>query len=90
MEVLQIAREAISNSLRHGRADIINVRLHRSGPEVGLLVQDNGPGFDPESPRQGGLGLANMQARATHLRAVLRIDSRPGEGTRVVLTIPVS
>lgn len=90
LEVLQIAREAISNSLRHGGATRLNVRLHRSGDEVGLLVQDNGTGFAPQARAGSGHGLGNMHARAAHLGAVLRIDSRPGDGTRVVLTIPVS
>lgn len=90
LEVLQIAREAISNSLRHGAATQLNVRLHRSGDEVGLLVQDNGAGFDPDARAGSGYGLGNMQARAAHLGAALRIDSRPGDGTRVVLTIPVA
>jgi signal transduction histidine kinase len=90
VEILQITREAISNSLRHGGATRISVRLHRNGPEVGLLVQDNGTGFDPDARAGQGHGLGNMQARAAHLGAVLRIDSRPGDGTRVVLTIPVS
>jgi signal transduction histidine kinase len=90
LEVLQIAREAISNSLRHGGATSLSVRLHRSGDEVGLLIQDNGTGFDAERRAGTGHGLGNMHARAAHLGAVLRIDSRPGDGTRVVLTIPVA
>ena len=90
LEILQIAREAISNSLRHGGATRLSVRLHRSGDEVGLLVHDNGTGFIPEDRTGTGHGLGNMHARAAHLGAVLRIDSRPGDGTRVVLTIPVS
>jgi len=90
VEVLQIAREAISNSLRHGGATCLTVRLHRSDTEVGLLVQDDGTGFTPGAGTAGGHGLGNMQARARYLGAVLRIDSRPGDGTRVVLTIPVT
>lgn len=89
VETLQIAREAISNSLRHGRSNQITVRLHRSGQEVGLLVQDDGIGFDPAGNESGGYGLGNMRARADHLGASLRIDSRIGDGTRVVATIPV-
>lgn len=90
LEVLQIAREAISNSLRHGGATRLSVRLHRSGDEVGLLIQDNGTGFDADRRADTGHGVGNMRARAAHLGAVLRIDSRPGDGTRVVLTIPVA
>jgi signal transduction histidine kinase len=56
---------------------------------VGLLVQDNGTGFDPAAGREGGHGLGNMQARAERLGATLRLTSTPGEGTRVVATLPI-
>jgi signal transduction histidine kinase len=86
-DLLQIAREAISNSLRHGKATAIALRLHRSDHEVCLLVQDNGAGFDP-ARRSPGHGLGNMQARAKGLGATLRLDSRPGEGSRLLVTLP--
>ena len=88
-EALLIAREAVSNSLRHGRATAVTVRLHQGDGEVCLLVQDNGGGFDPARRTASGHGLGNMPARARRLRAAVRIDSRPGEGTRVVLTLPL-
>ena len=89
LETLQIAREAVSNALRHGRATLVTLRLKHSDREVGLLVQDNGIGFDPAAARDGGHGLGNMQARAERLGATLRLTSTPGEGTRVVATIPI-
>jgi signal transduction histidine kinase len=89
IEVLQISREAISNSLRHGNASRLTVRLHRTDREIGLLVQDNGAGFTPAGRFDAGRGLGNMETRATHLGGSLRIDSRPGDGTRVVLTLPI-
>jgi signal transduction histidine kinase len=87
IDTLQIAREAVSNSLRHGRATAVTVRLQQSNREVGLLVQDNGAGFDATA-RGDGHGLGNMHARAQRLGATFRIDSRPGIGTRVVVTLP--
>ncbi|MEY4939428.1 MAG: hypothetical protein RIQ93_1163 [Verrucomicrobiota bacterium] len=89
LEALQIAREAMSNALRHGGASRITVRVHKSDKEVCLLVQDNGAGFDAAARRDGGHGLANMQARAERLSAALRISSQPGEGTRIVATLPI-
>lgn len=86
-ELLQIAREAISNSLRHGRASAVTLRLHRSDHEVCLLVQDNGAGFDP-ARRSSGHGLGNMRARAAELGANLRLESRPAEGARLLVTLP--
>ncbi len=89
VEALQIAREAISNALRHGEASQITLRMHQGDREVCLLVQDNGRGFDPERGREGGHGLANMRARAKGLGATLRITSQPGQGARVVANFPV-
>jgi signal transduction histidine kinase len=90
IEVLQIAREAVSNALRHGRAARVTVRMHATDTEICLLVQDDGRGFDPAQTRDGGHGLGNMHARAQRLGADLRITGRPGAGVRVLATLPVS
>ena len=87
-EALQIAREAISNALRHGHAKTIAVRLHTGDSGVGLLVQDDGAGFDP-AHHADGRGLENIRARAERLAATLRVESQPGSGTRVLVTLPV-
>ena len=89
LEALQIAREAVSNALRHGQASHITVRMHQSDREICLLVQDNGTGFDASRRRDGGHGLANMQARASRLGASLRITSETGQGSRVIATLPI-
>jgi signal transduction histidine kinase len=89
VETLQIAREAVSNALRHGRATQITLRMHKGDREVCLLVQDNGTGFNASTRREGGHGLGNMQARAKRIGASLRVTSAPGEGARVLATLPV-
>lgn len=88
-ETLQIVREAVSNAIRHGRASLINVRLHKSDQEVCLAVQDNGVGFDATRRREGGHGLGNMHARAERVGASTTITSKPGEGTRVVVMLTI-
>lgn len=85
-DLLQIVREAVSNSLRHGGARRISIRLHRNGEELCLSAQDDGRGFDPRHAVRGH-GLDNMQARADRLGAHLRCQSEPGQGTRLVLTL---
>jgi signal transduction histidine kinase len=90
LEALQIAREAVSNALRHGGASRITLRMHKSDREVCLLVQDNGRGFDAQSRRDGGHGLGNMQARAGRIGATVRVTSHPGEGSRVIATLPIA
>jgi signal transduction histidine kinase len=89
VEALQIAREAVSNALRHGRATQIALRMHKGDGEVCLLVQDNGVGFNPARRGEGGHGLGNMQARAERMGASLRVTSAPGAGARVLATVPV-
>lgn len=89
LEVLQIAREAVSNALRHGGASLATVRMHRGDHEVCLLVQDNGRGFDPAKTPGGGHGVANMRARAERVGATLQLSSQPGAGTRVLLNLPL-
>jgi signal transduction histidine kinase len=87
-DALQIASEAISNSLRHGQATLITVRLHQADREICLLIQDNGAGFDPSQPAAGH-GLRNMHTRAERLGGGARIESQPGSGTRIVITFPL-
>lgn len=89
IEALQIAREAVSNALRHGGATRITLRMHKSDRELCLLVQDNGSGFTEGKTREGSHGLVNMRARAEKLGASLRVSSQPGEGSRVLATLPI-
>lgn len=88
-DLLQIVREAVSNALRHGAATRITIRLHEDGERLALLVGDNGSGFDSARVPSGGHGLANFRARAALLNAEFRLESRLGEGTRLLLTFPV-
>ncbi len=88
-ELLQIIRESVSNSLRHGLATLITLRLEHNDDLLCLSLQDNGQGFDPEKlTSTGGHGLANLRARAATLSAKLKLHSQPGSGTRITLTFP--
>ncbi len=88
-QCVQIVHEAVSNALRHGGAGKVTVRLHAGDHAVGLLVQDDGRGFSPDRLEPTGHGLANMQARAKSAGGTLQLESTPGAGTRIVLTLPV-
>jgi signal transduction histidine kinase len=87
--LLQMAREAMSNAARHANADHVRLELRHRDGATSLVVADNGVGFDP----QGGIGpghhgLVNMRARAETIGATLAIDSHPGSGTRIIVTLP--
>jgi len=87
--VLNIAREAMSNSLRHskGRRGLVSLRPHPEG--VRLVVADDGVGFDTRNPTSSGQGLRNIEARARQLAARLEVRSGTARGTRIIVDIPV-
>ena len=88
-DILRIVQESLSNVARHARASHVLVRLAQSSEGFQVLVQDDGVGFDPAEglERPGCFGLAGMQERAQRVGGVLRVESAPGRGTRVVLEI---
>ena len=87
-DVISIAKEAISNSLRHAKARRRTITFHRHRSTLRLEITDNGRGFQPSRSRKG-LGLSNMRTRAKKLGARLKIDSAPGQGTRIIMDLPV-
>ncbi|WP_458165768.1 sensor histidine kinase [Kribbella sp. WER1] len=82
--LVRIAREAMLNAVRHGKADRIRVRLDRDGDGCRLRITDDGPGFDPEQ-RHNGFGLISMRERAEALPGTFVLTTRPAEGTTVVV-----
>jgi signal transduction histidine kinase len=82
-EVVQLAREALSNVSRHAQATTCRVSLYSDAATVVLEVDDDGRGFDPAKVGPGGQGLGNLRARAQALGGRVELDSRAGEGTRV-------
>ena len=86
--LLAIAKEALSNSIRHTKADKRMVTLRRQGNKIRLQVIDNGRGFSPSRRQTQGMGLQNMRARARKLRGRIAITSVLTQGTTVTLTIP--
>ncbi|MBF6605330.1 MAG: GAF domain-containing sensor histidine kinase [Chloroflexi bacterium] len=88
-QLLQIAREALSNVARHSGASRATVRMDRLDHRLRLAVSDNGVGFDPDADR-GPMhrGLANMRARAAALGGDLVVDSVAGSGARLLVQVP--
>lgn len=85
--LIRITREAVSNALRHGGAQLVRVGLHNGDEFNRLVVRDDGAGFDPELvSRNGGYGLVSMRDRAEALPGSLRVESSPGAGTTVEVT----
>ena len=86
--VYRVAQEALSNAARHSGAAHVAVTLRRGPEGVELTVADDGRGFAfAESER--GLGIGGMRERALLVDGELTLESRPGAGTTVRLTIPL-
>jgi signal transduction histidine kinase len=83
--LVRIAREAVLNAVRHGRAERISVVLGEDGNGQFLQVIDDGTGFEPgnRTTDQPGFGLIGMRERAEALPGSFEIDSSPAGGTRV-------
>ncbi|HET6380338.1 MAG TPA: ATP-binding protein [candidate division Zixibacteria bacterium] len=94
-QLRQIVHEALSNVLRHARARNVRVRLATARRRLRLEVADDGIGFDTAAAAARGRtgrahGLVNIRRRAELLNAALAVESAPGQGTRLSLTMPVS
>ena len=87
--VLQVAREALTNIVRHARARSVRLGLMYEPTAVTLLVQDDGQGFDPKAEWQGDrFGLRAVSERARVLGATVDVDSLAGWGTRIRARFP--
>jgi len=84
---LHVAREAVANSLRHSGASRVAVGVDADHGDVRLTVRDDGAGFDPDVPSLG-LGIRDMRDRARWCGSELRVESAPGRGTTVSMTVP--
>jgi len=85
----RVCGEALANVARHADAGRVTVRLVSTPDSVGLLVEDDGRGFDPAGVPEDRHGILGMTERVAVLGGVLRVDSGPGSGTRVEATLPL-
>jgi PAS domain S-box-containing protein len=91
--LFQATRELLVNVAKHARATRCRVSVRRAGNEIEIRVEDDGSGFDPTAGppagAAGGFGLFNVRERIARLGGRVGIDSRPGQGTRVTLAVPI-
>ena len=88
-DVLQIAREALSNVGRHAEAETCRLSLRRNGDRAVLEVDDDGKGFDVHTAGRGD-GLSNIERRAADLGAEVDLESVAAKGTVLRLSVPLS
>ncbi len=90
-QLIQIVREAVSNTIRHSGAKRVRIALRIDGDAVVAEVEDDGRGFEPGAPRGAGhLGLVNLHDRASAAGGSLEIRSAIGSGTRIIAKLPLN
>lgn len=92
--VYRTIQEALTNIGKHSGAKNVSVSVCENGGRVSFTIEDDGVGFDErevgaKSPEGKGLGLETMKGRCQMVGGTLTIWSRKGEGTRIILSVPV-
>jgi signal transduction histidine kinase len=91
--IYRFAQETLSNARRHAAASRVTIRLEHLGQRLRCAVIDDGVGFDAEAtPRVGeerGMGLPSIRDRIAVLGGTFQLESAPGHGTEVTITLPV-
>ncbi|MEU4621039.1 sensor histidine kinase [Actinoplanes sp. NPDC023801] len=84
----RVAQEALTNARRHADAGLVRVAVRSTGDHAVLEVEDDGRGFEPEATSGGG--LSGMRERLAALGGSVRVESRPGHGTRITASVPAA
>lgn len=87
--LFRIAQEALSNTLRHSKADRMEIKLIRTEKQVHMSLKDSGVGFDLEAKKQTSYGLLTMEERVIEIGGSLQMISKPGEGTAILIWVPI-
>lgn len=90
--LLLVAREALSNAMRHGHPHRARIELGFERRRLRVVIADDGCGFDPAvatDPSSGHYGVVGMRERVEYLGGAFAVDSSPGHGTRVEIVIPL-
>jgi len=89
LALFRMTQEALQNVRRHAGLCRVWLNLVRDGAYVHLTIADDGCGFDPQQTPTARFGLAGMRERVVLLGGTIDIQSRPGAGTTIVITIPL-
>jgi len=87
----RIVQEALTNLVKHAQADHVEITLNYKDNLLHLVVKDNGIGFTNLKPRgRRGFGLLGIRERLSQINGSLKINSQPGKGTELIVSIPVA
>lgn len=93
--LFQAARELVFNMAKHSKASSGTLSISRKGPEIHLIIEDDGIGFSPEEwgyqqKKHGGFGLFSIKERLEQQKGRLLVESKVGSGTRMIMILPLA
>lgn len=89
LNTYRIIQELVNNTLKHARANRINIDLNQTKEHLTLIFEDNGVGFEMGESMKKGIGLRNLESRVERMEGQLTIDSRKNTGTTTIIDIPL-
>ena len=87
--LFRIVQETLSNTLRHAKADKMEIRIYRRHDAVRVILRDNGIGFELDEAKQASYGISNMRERVREIGGSIQFITAPGNGTRIEITVPI-
>ncbi len=86
----RIIQEAMNNILKHSEANSSSVTIKKAGNQIRTILKDNGRGFQTGTPMKEGIGLKDMEERTRIISGSFHISSKPGLGTEIIISVPIS
>ncbi|WP_017755518.1 HAMP domain-containing sensor histidine kinase [Calidifontibacillus oryziterrae] len=87
--LFRIVQEALSNILRHAKAENVEVRLTVVNDQIRLKITDDGIGFNEDETKTSSYGMSLMKERAAEIGGVMTLSTAPGQGTMIEVTVPI-
>ncbi len=88
--IFRVVQESLTNVIRHAQAAQVDISLRHTAHDLALCIRDNGRGFDATAKRpRAGFGLLSMRERVLSLGGQMHLDTAPGQGTTIRISIPL-
>lgn len=88
IQIFRIIQELLTNIIKHAKANEVTIQFSEDENQIEVMIEDNGIGFNIQTTTLG-FGLTNIEARLENLNGTINIDSAPGNGTTIIITIPL-
>lgn len=90
VKIFRICQELVQNALKHGKPERLILQITRHANKLNIIIEDNGHGFNKSRVASDGIGMANMKHQVSSMKGNLQVESTKGQGTTVIIDIPVT